>query len=137
MPGQLSLFRGKRQRGTAPPGPSEFLLHVAIADLLRRWALPDVEWTHFPAGELRTAATAGRLARMGTRAGYPDFQIFHVDGRVMFLEVKRPGGRLSPDQQRIANHMRKAGHAFEVVDSTEAAIAVLVSWGVVRAMTVQ
>ncbi len=78
----------------------------------------------------------GRLARMGTRRGWADFQIFHTDGRVMFLEVKRPGGRLSPDQQRIADHMLAAGHAFEVVDSISAAIAVLVAWGVVRSMTV-
>jgi hypothetical protein len=33
--------------------------------------------------------------------------------------------------------MRRAGHRFEVIDSVEAAIAVLVSWGAVRSMTVQ
>ena len=120
---QLHLFRSRKQRGQVPPQPSEFLIHIAIADVLRRWSLPGVEWTHFPAGELRTAATAGRLARLGTRRGWADFQIFHADGRVMFLEVKRPGGRLSPDQQRIGDHLKKAGHAFAVVDNLEAAIA--------------
>jgi hypothetical protein len=134
MSGQLSLFKSRR-RGT--PTPSEFALHVAIADVLRRWSLPGVEWTHFPAGELRTAATAGKLARMGVQRGWADFQLFHADGRVMFLEVKRPGGKLSPDQNRIANHLKRAGHQFEMVDSTQAAIAVLVSWGAVRSMTVQ
>lgn len=74
---------------------------------------------------------------MGTRRGWPDFQIFHADGRVCFLELKRAGGRLSPDQQRIADHLKRAGHAFEMVDSVEAAISLLVVWGVVRAMTVQ
>lgn len=137
MSGQLHLFGGKRQRGHAPLAPSEFSIHVAIADLLRRWALPHVEWTHFPAGELRSPATAGRLARMGARRGWADFQIFHADGRVCFLEVKRPGGRLSEDQRRIAEHMKRAGHRFEVVDNVEAAISTLVTWGVVRAMTVQ
>ena len=73
-----------KQRGPLLPSPSEFSLHVTIADVLRRWALPGVEWTHFPAGELRTAATAGKLARMGTRRGWADFQIFHADGRVSF-----------------------------------------------------
>ncbi|WP_424620811.1 VRR-NUC domain-containing protein [Bradyrhizobium sp.] len=53
------------------------------------------------------------------------------------MEVKRPGGRLSPDQQRIADHMKRAGHRFEVVDSVEAAISVLVVWGVARGMAVQ
>jgi hypothetical protein len=55
----------------------------------------------------------------------------------MFLEIKRPSGRLSEDQQRIADHMRRAGHRFAVVDSVEAAIETLLSWGVVRSMTVQ
>ena len=130
---QLHLFR--RQRGvkcTCHQGPSEFLIHVAIADVLRRWALPGVEWTHFPAGEYRTDATAGRLQRMGTRRGWADFQIFHADGRVCFLEVKRRGGRLSDDQRRIAGHMIEAGHQFEVVDSVEQAIKVLLAWNAVR-----
>ena len=47
------------------------------------------------------------------------------------------GAKLSPDQQRIAIHMHKAGHRFEVVDSVEAAIETLKGWGVVRSMTVQ
>jgi hypothetical protein len=137
MPGQLHLFKGKRQRGEMPPAPSEFQLHVTIADLLRRWAMPGWEWTHLPFGELRAAATAARLARMGVRRGYPDFALFCRDGRCAFLEVKRPGGRLSEDQRRIADHLKRAGHCFEVVDSVEAAISVLVVWGVVRRMTVQ
>ena len=91
---QLSLFRSRKQRGVVVPGPSEFQVHVAVADVLRRWSLPSVEWTHVPLGELRTAATAGRLARMGTRRGWADFQIFHIDGRVCFLEIKRPGAKL-------------------------------------------
>jgi hypothetical protein len=134
---QLSFFKSKQQRGTAPPAPTEFSIHVAIADLLRRWALPGIEWSHFPAGELRSQATAGRLHRMGTRRGWADFQIFDSKGAVMFLEIKRPGGRLSEDQRRIADHMKQAGHKFEVVDSVESAIGVLVVWGVVRRMTVQ
>ena len=77
--------------------------------MLRRWATPDWQWTHLPFGEFRNAVTAARLARMGVRKGYPDFALFCLDGRVAFLEVKRPGGRLSEDQQRIADHMRRAG----------------------------
>src|SRR6476646_9263445 len=135
---QLHLFKGKRQRGSSsPPSATEFQLHCMIADILRRWALPDVEWTHVPLGEYRSPATAARLARMGVRRGWADFMIFHADGRVCFLEVKRPGGRLSTDQQRIAEHLKRAGHRFEVVSTVEAAISVLVVWGVVRRMTVQ
>jgi hypothetical protein len=87
--------------------------------------------------ELRTAATAGKLARMGTRRGYPDFMIFHADGRVDFLEVKRPGGKLTSDEAHIAARMIRAGHRFTVVDSFKAAVSVLVTWGVVRGVGVQ
>jgi hypothetical protein len=38
---QLHLFKSRKQRGQVPPAPSEFSLHVTIADLLRRWALPE------------------------------------------------------------------------------------------------
>ena len=38
---QLSLFEGKRQRGVAAPPPKEFATHCALADLLRRWTMPD------------------------------------------------------------------------------------------------
>ena len=37
---QLSLFKGKRQRGVAAPPPKEFATHCALADLLRRWTMP-------------------------------------------------------------------------------------------------
>ena len=137
MSGQLHLFRSRKQRGTAPPQPSEFLIHIAIVGVLKRWSLPNWEWVHLPFGEFRTAATAGRLARMGVRKGYPDFALFCVDGTVAFLEVKKPGGKLTEDQQRIADHLKRAGHRFEVVDSVEAAIEVLASWGAVRALAVQ
>jgi VRR-NUC domain len=133
MPGQLH----KRQRGIAPPAPSEFALQCAVVDVIRRWIMPGWRFGHIPLGELRDKITAARLWRMGVTRGWPDLMFFHADGRCAFLEVKRPGGRLSGDQQRIAEHLKRAGHGFEVVDSVEAAISVLVVWGVVRAMVVQ
>ncbi|PSO30115.1 hypothetical protein [Bradyrhizobium sp. MOS002] len=85
---QLHLFRSRKQRGQALPAPGEFQLHVTIADILRRWALPSWEWVHLPFGEHRSAATAGRLARMGVRKGYPDFALFCIDGRVADRSLK-------------------------------------------------
>jgi hypothetical protein len=48
------------------------------------------------------------------------------------LEIKSRTGRLSPDQQRLADFMRAAGHNFEVVTDIETAIELRKSWGVVR-----
>ncbi len=36
---QLSLFKGKRQRGAAPPSSTEFALHCAVADVIRRFLM--------------------------------------------------------------------------------------------------
>ena len=70
--------------------------------------------------ELKDRETTRRLRAVPST---PPDAIVHADGRVMFLEIKRSGGRLSEDQRRIADHLKPAGHAFEVVDNLEAAIA--------------
>jgi hypothetical protein len=80
---QLHLFKSRKPRGTLPPAPSEFQIHIAVADVLRRWALPTVEWV------------------------------------------------------RIADHMRRAGHRFEVVDKCRRGDRDAGCLGVVRSMTTQ
>jgi hypothetical protein len=145
-PRQLHLFRSRKQRGQAAPAPSEFSLHVTIADLLRRWILPGWKWSHFPAGEERPSQIIGgkrvsfadaRLKRMGLNRGFPDFMFFHADGRVCFLELKRRGETLDDDQAVIAEHMIRAGHGYLWTASFDDAIATLVSWRVLRGISVQ
>jgi hypothetical protein len=34
---QLHLFKSRRQRGTLPPAPSEYQLHCAVVDTVKRW----------------------------------------------------------------------------------------------------
>jgi hypothetical protein len=133
MPGQLHLFRGKKQRGTRAPRATEFALHVAIADVIRRWIEPGWRFTHLPLGELRDKITAARLKRMGTTPGWPDLMFFRDDGRVCFLELKRKGGALSEAQAELATFLHAAGHGFEITDDFKKAIEILKGWGVVRA----
>lgn len=139
---QLHLFKSRSQRGTAAmPTPSEFQLHCAVADMLRRWIMPGWRWTHFPAGEERPAqiirgrrvSLAGeRLKRMGLQAGWPDFQFFHISGRCCFLELKAKGGRLDEAQGEIAMHLIRAGHGYCCPASFADAVAALKDWGVLR-----
>jgi hypothetical protein len=37
---QLHLFRGKRQRGTLPPAPSEFAVQASLVVLIRHTLIP-------------------------------------------------------------------------------------------------
>ena len=43
---QLHLFRSRKQRGIAAPGPSEYQLHCMVVDTVRRWRMPGWIFTH-------------------------------------------------------------------------------------------
>jgi hypothetical protein len=102
---QLHLFRGRRQRGTAPPTPSEFASQAFLVDIVRRWIDPRWWFTHMPAGGYRDPVTAGRLQRLGVVAGWPDLMFAGPDARMAFLELKRRGGRLSESQAAMRDHL--------------------------------
>lgn len=132
---QLHLFRSKRQRGVAAPPPSEFELQCKVADDLRRWATPNWAWTHFPAGERRDDVTGARLKRMGLMPGWPDFILIapaQSHPRPHFLELKRPGGKLTEHQAGFALwcQLNKCPHA--VTSDYRTAVRILQAWGALR-----
>ena len=126
----LDLFKSKRQRGTKPPPAKEFDLHVILGDTLQRWCAPGWRYTHIASGEYRTKATAGRLQRMGLKPGWPDFQFFHCDGAVCFLELKRQGEKMSEVQAELSQFLIAAGHRFLCTDSFTDAVNFLRDNGV-------
>jgi len=128
---QLDLLKGKRQRGRKLPPAPEFNLHCMVADILARWCTREWRYSHFPAGELRHPATAGKLKRMGVTRGWADFQLFHVNGPVGFLELKRAGEELTDEQKELAFHLIHAGHGYAVCDNFRDAVEVLRAWRVV------
>jgi hypothetical protein len=130
---QLSLFKGKRQRGIKPPPPLEFSIQVMLADMLRRWCNPAWEWTHLPLGEKRNIVTAVRLKRMGARPGWPDFIFAGPNAKIVFLELKRKGNGLSDAQEIIANHLRDCGFEYLITDNLNEAVAWLKRLGILRA----
>lgn len=131
MAGQLHLFKGKRQRGVRLPPAPEFNLHCLVADVLKRWCMPAWRYSHFPAGEWRHPATAGKLKRMGVTRGWPDFQFFHLNGAVCFLELKRHGEGVGDEQKGLAFFLMHGGHGYHVTDSFADAIEALRAWSIV------
>jgi len=129
---QLNLFKGKRQRGEKLATPKEIAVHIALADLLRRWCMPEWRWTHIPLGEHRSKATANRLKRMGVQPGWPDF-IFVGPGVVFFLELKRRGAGRSNEQNDVASHLMRCGCAYLVTSDFIDAVGTLRDLGIVRA----
>jgi len=127
---QLDLYPTRRRR--APPA-LEFAVHCLIADLLRVSISPGWLWWHTPNGEARSKATAGRLKRMGVKPGVSDFLLVGPPyARLHALELKRSGYAPTADQNRFLQCIVDAGGVAEWVDSFDAAVRVLKSWGAVR-----
>ncbi|MHC2536951.1 hypothetical protein ACVJMY_006520 [Bradyrhizobium diazoefficiens] len=130
---QLSLFKGKRQRGRKPPPPLEFELHCVVADIVRRWISSDWRFTHLPFGEHRHPVTAVRLRRMGVTSGWPDFVFVGPQRSVFWLELKRRGmGRLSETQAEMASHLMACGFGYLCTSDVNDAVTTLKDLGILR-----
>lgn len=138
---QLHLFKGKRQRGIAPPPPLEFPMQCAIADMLRRNIKPTWLWQHIPGGEERPAEfidgkrvsfAGARLKRAGFQPGWPDFFLLAPGGKPHCMELKRRRAKPTEHQAAFALWCQLNGvpHAF-VFDVVEAC-NVLQGWGALR-----
>lgn len=84
---------------------------------------------HTPNGGGRSVVEGVRFKQAGVRAGIPDL-LFLRDGNVFGLELKKPGGVLSPAQREMHPRLLAAGMvACATVDSLEDAKRVVKGWG--------
>lgn len=85
------------------------------------------------AGDARARAMqSNALKKAGVRPGYPDLTLIKRDtpgARVGFFEVKREGGKLSPEQVAFRDLCEDWRLPFAVVRSVEDARESLVEWG--------
>ena len=137
-PAQLALFERKGPKGRRPargkPKPAlERATHIALADLLRAKARPDVFWTHIPAGEYRAWSTGKLLKRMGLKPGLPDFVFIDRQGRHFYLELKRGQlGEVSLGQELFGSLMLERGVPYAIAYGFAEAEAQLREWCVLR-----
>jgi hypothetical protein len=110
---------------------AERRLTIAVADLLRFRAKPNVYFTHLPFGEARSERTGALLKRQGTRAGAPDFLVIS-EGRALGLELKTEKGRQSPSQRETQADWDAAGGKYFVAYGYQMAVDFLEIWGVLR-----
>jgi len=132
-PRQLSLLKGRRQKGERPPSPKEFNLHVALVSLIKRTINKHWIFFHPANGEKRDIVTASRLRAMGVMPGMPDL-LFIGPGPALFaLELKRDGGRMSEAQIAVHSHLMACGCGYLMTNSIDEAVATLKALGIVRA----
>lgn len=134
MPPLLALAHGckVRPRRERIPVPRELSLHMPVAKLLDDHCLPDWRHTHFPSGELRNLRTAGKLKAMGLKPGWPDFLLLSPRLVLHSLELKRPGGELSDDQEDFRDWVLAHGGEYEVAWTIDLVLAVFDRWGCLR-----
>jgi hypothetical protein len=134
LPPLLAISRGirARPRKATAPRPKEIALHMAVADVLRRYARADWRWSHFPAGEHRDVRTGAKLRAMGVQRGWPDFVLVDPFARFHALELKREGEGLTDEQRDFKDWCIAHGAPHFVVQTTDEAMAVLSLWGVLR-----
>ncbi len=123
----------RKQRWPTPCSaqPSELQVHLTVVSYLRHCAAHGAWWFHPANGELRDARTAAKLKSMGVKAGTPDLLLLH-QGRLFALELKRPGGRLSPAQIEARTAIEAAGGHWACAWGVDEALTILRTWGLLR-----
>jgi len=93
--------------------------------------LPGVVYWHTPnSGEGRNAFQGKILKQQGVKAGIPD--LLFLWGGLYGLEMKKPGGVLSPAQRAMHARLTAAGLVgVATANSLEGARQVLRTWGLV------
>lgn len=51
--------------------------------------------------------------------GWPDRLVILPDNRILWVELKRPGGTTSPLQDKLHKDLQTRGHVVHVIDSKE------------------
>jgi VRR-NUC domain. len=89
---------------------------------------PDIELLlHIPNGGSRHPAEAANLKRQGVKAGVPDLllPVARKGYHGLWIEMKRIGGRISPNQQYWLRNLGEQGYKCEVCYGYDEAVKVI------------
>lgn len=109
----------------------EQAIQKAVVAHLRLRAEPKVFFWSCPNEGKRGFTNAAALKAAGMTAGVPDLLILK-DGTLHALELKAPGGRLTPSQVMVLERMQYCGAEVAVAHSLDEALVTLEYWGVLR-----
>ena len=115
-------------RRTTPEADAQRAIVQAL-----RFALPRDAIIHHCANEVTEAGSRGQIRQsilvgMGVYAGFADLIVIS-GGRVLFLEVKSPSGRLRKSQEVFRDTVCAQGFGWALVRSVDDALAALADNG--------
>jgi hypothetical protein len=102
--------------------------HQAFVQHLHLRLRPPTFFFHPPMGGKRSAITGALMKSLGARAGMPDVMLI-TGGKIYGVELKAPGGRLSPVQKECHEALRAAGCTIGVACGLDEGLALLETWG--------
>ena len=113
-----------------PKTESEHDIQVRLMQYCHRHEDPRLSLVFaIPNGGSRHRAEAVRLKAEGVKKGIPDlfFPIIDAPKRRygLFLELKRPKGRVSPEQSAMRDTLRKAGYSSEIAYGYDQAVNII------------
>lgn len=113
-------------------------LQRAVVQALRI-ALPRTAIIHHCANEVTEAGPRGAkrqaiLVGMGVHAGFADLMVI-CEGRILFLELKSPKGRLRPEQEAFRDAVKAQRFGWVLVRSIDDALGALADHGFTTRMT--
>ena len=109
----------------------EQAIHQAVVAHLNMRAQPKVFFWHTPNEGKRGWVNAAHLKAMGMTTGVPDLLILKA-GQLHALELKAPGGRLTPSQRGVIERMQQCGALAAVAHSIDEALVTLEFWGILK-----
>lgn len=130
----FTLIQSRTQRAPTPAAHlTESEMQKAVIAECNRRAEFDERWGwifHPANGEYRTKATAGRLKKMGVRAGIPDLLLFLPMGKYhgMAMELKVGKNQPSPTQREWLARLERAGYYTTVIWDDPAAALQEFEW---------
>jgi len=116
---------------------SEHSLQVQIIGLIEiSKSHPDIIAVAIPNAGRRSWQTGKKMKAEGMKKGAPDLVILLPEGRVGWMENKKPkGGRMSDEQLGFEARCKRLGHHYARARNMEQAIAALNQWGALKPLS--
>lgn len=108
-------------------GIQKSIVEMLDVVLARGWL-----YYHCPNGEERSKVTAAILIGLGVKRGIADLMFISPAALTHAMEVKRPNGTLTKEQEQFRDYCRAVGAPWAVVESLDQALRVLEEWGALR-----
>lgn len=112
--------------------PSEHTIQVRLMDYLVYAARDDIYYFAVPNQSNRHISNAAKMKAEGMRSGIADLCFMFPQGQVAWLEMKKPGGKLSATQKNFRDICATLGHTWGTAKSVDEALDLLTKWDALK-----